>query len=38
MLEMVMSILDRLGVTPAITFIAAAIAAIFVYRYLTDRG
>lgn len=38
MLSGVMEVLSNLGVLPAIQFIAVACAAIFVYRYFTDRG
>ena len=38
MLDAVMDVLSRLGVLPSIQFVAIAVAAIFVYRYFTDRG
>jgi hypothetical protein len=38
MLGAVIEILSALGVLSAIQFAAVAIAAIFVYRYFTDRG
>jgi hypothetical protein len=38
MLDAVLDVLSRLGVLPAIQFIAIAVAAIFIYRYFTDRG
>lgn len=38
MLSGVMEILNAMGILPAIQFIAVAVAAIFVYRYFTDRG
>jgi len=38
MLSSVMEVLNALGVTPAIQFISISVAAIFIYRYLTDRG
>lgn len=33
-----MQILSGLGVLPAIQFVAVAVAAIFIYRYFTDKG
>lgn len=38
MLSAVMEILNTLGLTSAIQFVGIAIAAIFLYRYFTDRG
>ena len=38
MLDAVLDVLSRLGVLPAIQFIAIAVASIFIYRYFTDRG
>ena len=38
MIDAVMDVLSRLGILPAIQFVAIAIAAIFIYRYFTDRG
>ena len=38
MLDAVLDVLSRLGVLPAIQFVAVAVAAIFIYRYFTDRG
>ncbi len=38
MLNSVLEILQALGVLPAIQFIAVTVAAIYIYRYLTDRG
>lgn len=38
MLEAVMNVLNTLGITPAIQFVAVTIAAIFIYRYFTDKG
>lgn len=37
MLNDAISVLSTLGVLPAIQFIAVATAAIFVFRYFTDR-
>lgn len=37
MLESAKDVLQTLGVLPAIQFTAIALAAIFVYRYFTDR-
>lgn len=37
MIENVMDVLSRMGVLPAVQFIGIAIAAIFIYRYFTDR-
>ena len=38
MLGSVLEILSALGVLSAIQFVAVAVAAIFIYRYFTDRG
>lgn len=38
MIQPVMDILSQLGVLSAIQFIAVSVAAIFIYRYFTDRG
>ena len=38
MLDAVIEVLQRLGILSAIQFAAVAIAAIFIYRYFTDRG
>jgi hypothetical protein len=38
MFQSVMEILNGLGLTPAIQFVGVAVAAIFIYRYFTDRG
>ena len=38
MLDAVIEVLQRLGILPVIQFAAVAIAAIFIYRYFTDRG
>lgn len=38
MLSAVIEVLQALGVLGAIQFSAIAIAAIFIYRYFTDRG
>lgn len=37
MLDQAIDILNRLSVLPALQLIAVAIAAIFIYRYFTDR-
>lgn len=38
MMNSVMEVLNSLGITPVIQFIAIAIGAMFIYRYFTDRG
>jgi len=38
MLSAVLDVLQQLGVLGAIQFIAVTVAAIYVYRYFTDRG
>jgi len=38
MLEAAKNVLETLGILPAIQFTAIAMAAIFIYRYFTDRG
>lgn len=38
MLNQVIDVLNSLGVLSAIRFVAVAVAAIFIYRYFTDRG
>lgn len=37
MLNDAMGVLSILGVLPAVQFIAVAVAAIFIYRYFTDK-
>lgn len=38
MVNDVIGLLSQLGIMPAIQFMAVAVAAIFIYRYFTDRG
>ena len=38
MMQAVMDVLNQLGILSAIQFVAVAVAAIFIYRYFTDRG
>lgn len=38
MLDQAIDVLQRLGVLGAIQFMAVAVAAIFIYRYFTDRS
>lgn len=38
MMGSVMEILNALGLTPVLQFIGVAVAAIFIYRYFTERG
>lgn len=38
MFDSVLDILSKLGVLPAIQMMAVSIAAIFIYRYFTDRS
>ena len=38
MINQVIDVLSQLGILPAIQFAAVAVAAIFIYRYFTDKG
>lgn len=38
MMQAILDLLSGLGILPAIQFVAVAMAAIFIYRYFTDRG
>lgn len=38
MLNQALDILSSLGILSAIQFIAVAVAAIYIYRYFTDRS
>lgn len=38
MIDLVMDILSKMGVLPAVQFIAVAIAAIYIYSYFTNRS
>lgn len=38
MLGSILELLNALGVLPALQFIAVGVAAIYIYRYFTDRA
>lgn len=38
MIDLVMDILSKMGVLPAVQFIAVGVAAIYIYMYFTNRS